>query len=140
MIKRNRHSFVPHLALPISSKAITLIVALGVAGAALSEEAAPEVSGGTAKQAAGSSALEEIVVTATRRSESIQDVPMSISAVSQADLENAGADWVDAEVVVDRGLVTSRRPDDLPAFNRKMLEEFAEGRHERGSAAEGARA
>ena len=58
----------------------------------------------------------------------------------RTDLENAGADWVDAEVVVDRGLVTSRRPDDLPAFNRKMLEEFAEGRHERGSAAEGARA
>jgi len=49
----------------------------------------------------------------------------------KTDLENAGADWVDAEVVVDRGLVTSRRPDDLPAFNRKMLEEFASGRHER---------
>jgi protease I len=47
----------------------------------------------------------------------------------KTDLQNAGADWVDAEVVVDRGLVTSRKPDDLPAFNRKMLEEFAEGRH-----------
>ena len=47
----------------------------------------------------------------------------------RTDLQNAGADWVDAEVVVDRGLVTSRKPDDLPAFNRKMLEEFAEGRH-----------
>lgn len=46
------------------------------------------------------------------------------------DLENAGADWVDEEVVVDNGLVTSRKPDDIPAFNRKMLEEFAEGRHE----------
>ncbi|MET0553190.1 MAG: type 1 glutamine amidotransferase domain-containing protein [Vicinamibacteria bacterium] len=46
----------------------------------------------------------------------------------KTDLENAGADWVDAEVVVDRGLVTSRKPDDLAAFNRKMLEEFAEGR------------
>jgi protease I len=45
------------------------------------------------------------------------------------DLKNAGADWVNEEVVVDRGLVTSRGPDDLPAFNRKMLEEFAEGQH-----------
>jgi deglycase len=49
----------------------------------------------------------------------------------QADLENAGAHWVDQQVVVDQGLITSRKPDDLPAFNRKMLEEFAEGRHER---------
>jgi len=45
------------------------------------------------------------------------------------DLKNAGADWVDEEVVVDNGLVTSRKPDDLPAFNRKMIEEFAEGVH-----------
>jgi len=49
----------------------------------------------------------------------------------QADLTNAGAHWVDQQVVVDQGLVTSRKPDDLPAFNRKMVEEFAEGRHER---------
>ena len=48
------------------------------------------------------------------------------------DLRNAGADWVDSECVVDNGLVTSRKPDDLPAFNRKMIEEFAEGRHEPG--------
>jgi protease I len=48
----------------------------------------------------------------------------------QTDLRNAGATWVDEEVVVDQGLVTSRKPDDLPAFNDKMLEEFAEGRHE----------
>jgi protease I len=45
------------------------------------------------------------------------------------DLLNAGADWVDKEVVVDQGLVTSRKPDDLPAFCAKMIEEFAEGRH-----------
>lgn len=45
------------------------------------------------------------------------------------DLENAGADWEDAEVVVDQGLVTSRNPDDLPAFNDKLLEEVCEGRH-----------
>jgi protease I len=48
----------------------------------------------------------------------------------QMDLKNAGALWVDEEVVVDAGLVTSRNPDDIPAFNRKMVEEFAEGRHD----------
>jgi protease I len=47
----------------------------------------------------------------------------------QTDLKNAGARWVDQEVVVDNGLVTSRNPNDIPAFNRKMIEEFAEGRH-----------
>lgn len=47
----------------------------------------------------------------------------------KTDLINAGADWVDQEVVVDNGLVTSRKPDDLPAFNRKMIEEFGEGVH-----------
>jgi protease I len=45
------------------------------------------------------------------------------------DLINAGARWVDQEVVNDHGLVTSRKPDDIPAFNRKMIEEFGEGRH-----------
>jgi protease I len=45
------------------------------------------------------------------------------------DLVNAGANWVDERVVVDNGLVTSRRPDDIPAFNDKMIEEFAEGHH-----------
>ena len=43
----------------------------------------------------------------------------------EADLRNAGAEWVDEEVVVDRGLVTSRKPDDLPAFCSKMIEQFA---------------
>ena len=47
----------------------------------------------------------------------------------QTDLKNAGAHWVDEEVVVDNGLVTSRKPDDLPAFNKKMIEEIAEGVH-----------
>ena len=47
----------------------------------------------------------------------------------QTDLRNAGATWVDQEVVVDQGLVTSRKPDDIPAFNAKMIEEFAEGKH-----------
>jgi protease I len=48
----------------------------------------------------------------------------------KTDLVNAGAEWVDDEVVVDRGLVSSRWPDDLPAFNAKLIEEFAEGIHE----------
>jgi protease I len=52
----------------------------------------------------------------------------------QTDIRNAGGDWVDQEVVVDNGLVTSRKPDDLPAFNAKIVEEFAEGRHERQAA------
>lgn len=47
----------------------------------------------------------------------------------QADLRNAGADWVDEPVVVDNGLVTSRKPDDLPQFCDRMIEEFSEGRH-----------
>jgi protease I len=45
------------------------------------------------------------------------------------DLKNAGADWTDQEVVTHNGLVTSRKPADIPAFNRKMIEEFAEGVH-----------
>jgi protease I len=49
----------------------------------------------------------------------------------KTDLRNAGAQWVDQECVTDNGLVTSRKPDDIPAFNRKMIEEFAEGRHEK---------
>lgn len=53
----------------------------------------------------------------------------------RTDLINAGAQWVGEEVVVDQGLVTSRKPDDIPAFSRKMIEEFAEGRHDRRKAA-----
>jgi protease I len=48
----------------------------------------------------------------------------------RTDIRNAGAEWVDREVVTDKGLVTSRKPDDIPAFSRKMIEEFAEGVHE----------
>jgi protease I len=47
----------------------------------------------------------------------------------ETDLENAGAEWTDAQVVVDRGIVTSRKPDDIPAFAEKMIEEIAEGQH-----------
>jgi deglycase len=48
----------------------------------------------------------------------------------ETDIRNAGGNWVDEEVVVDSGLVTSRKPDDIPAFNAKIIEEFAEGIHE----------
>src|SRR5258705_287650 len=46
----------------------------------------------------------------------------------RTDLRNAGAKWVDEKVVVDKGIVTSRKPEDIPAFNQKMIEEFAAGR------------
>ena len=48
----------------------------------------------------------------------------------RTDIRNAGGEWADEQVIVDQGLVTSRKPDDLPAFNQKMLEEFEEGAHE----------
>ena len=47
----------------------------------------------------------------------------------KTDLKNAGADWVDEQVVVDNGLVSSRKPDDIPAFNAKMIEVFKQGAH-----------
>jgi protease I len=53
----------------------------------------------------------------------------SVKSIS-IDLKNAGAIWEDSEVVVDNGLVTSRTPEDLPAFNAKMVEEINEGKHE----------
>jgi len=54
---------------------------------------------------------------------------MTSYASLQTDLRNAGADWVDEQVVVDQGLVTSRTPDDLPAFDAKVVEEIGEGAH-----------
>ena len=51
----------------------------------------------------------------------------------RTDIVNAGGDWVDQQVVTDRGVVSSRKPDDLPAFCAKVIEEFAEGTHERAA-------
>lgn len=62
--------------------------------------------------------------------ESVKGREMTSYASIKIDLENAGARWVDREVVTDNGLVTSRTPDDLPAFNAKIIEEILEGQHE----------
>lgn len=59
----------------------------------------------------------------------VEDRIMTSWPSLKTDLENAGVQWVDQEVVVDLGWVTSRKPDDIPAFNKKMIEEFREGKH-----------
>ena len=59
----------------------------------------------------------------------VRDRKLTSWPTLQTDIRNAGGNWVDQRVVVDSGLVTSRKPDDIPAFNDKMIEEFAEGRH-----------
>lgn len=59
----------------------------------------------------------------------VRDRRMTSYPSLKTDLRNAGAEWVDEEVVVDAGLVSSRTPDDLPAFNAKTVEEIAEGEH-----------
>ncbi|WP_138444599.1 type 1 glutamine amidotransferase domain-containing protein [Sinomonas susongensis] len=61
--------------------------------------------------------------------ELVKDRNMTSYASLESDLKNAGANWVDEEVVTDRGLTTSRNPGDLEAFCSKMLEEISEGRH-----------
>ncbi|SDW71921.1 type 1 glutamine amidotransferase domain-containing protein [Aequorivita viscosa] len=62
--------------------------------------------------------------------EVVEGRKMTSYASIRKDLENAGAHWVDEEVVVDEAFVTSRNPDDLPAFNSKLIEEIKEGKHE----------
>lgn len=66
----------------------------------------------------------------------VKGVEMTSWPSLKTDLKNAGAHWVDKEVVVDQGIVSSRKPDDLPAFCKKMVEEFKEGRHQQRHAAE----
>jgi protease I len=60
----------------------------------------------------------------------VRDRTLTSYPAIQTDVRNAGGNWVDEEVHVDQGLVTSRKPDDLPAFTKKLVEEIAEGRHE----------
>jgi deglycase len=60
----------------------------------------------------------------------VRDVTITSWPSLQTDVRNAGGTWVDEEVVTDQGVVTSRNPDDIPAFSQKMVEEFQEGRHE----------
>jgi protease I len=60
----------------------------------------------------------------------VRDRKLTSWPTLQTDIRNAGGNWVDEEVVVDQGLVTSRKPDDIPAFSKKMIEEFAEGKHQ----------
>jgi protease I len=59
----------------------------------------------------------------------VRDRKLTSWPTLQTDIRNAGGNWVDEQVVVDQGLVTSRKPDDIPAFNDKMIEEFCEGKH-----------
>ena len=59
----------------------------------------------------------------------VRDRTLTSWPAIQTDVKNAGGHWVNEEVVVDNGLVSSRKPDDIPAFNKKMIEEFCEGKH-----------
>ena len=59
----------------------------------------------------------------------VRDRKLTSWPTLQTDIRTAGGNWVDEQVVVDQGLVTSRKPDDIPAFNKKMIEEFCEGKH-----------
>ena len=59
----------------------------------------------------------------------VRDRKLTSWPTLQTDIRNAGGNWVDEQVVVDQGLVTSRKPDDIPAFVDKMIEEFCEGKH-----------
>jgi protease I len=68
----------------------------------------------------------------------VRDRKMTSWPSLETDIRNAGGNWLDREVVVDQGLVTSRKPDDIPAFNERMIEEFSEGVHDRNKEQAGA--
>ena len=70
------------------------------------------------------------------QADAVRDRKMTSYKSIRKDVENAGAHWVDEEVVADNGIVTSRNPDDLPAFVSKIVEEVQAGRHHRRAAAE----
>ena len=61
----------------------------------------------------------------------VRDLQLTSWPSLQTDIRNAGGSWTDSEVIVDQGVVTSRKPDDIPAFSSKMIEEFGEGVHQR---------
>ncbi|WP_298913688.1 type 1 glutamine amidotransferase domain-containing protein [uncultured Algimonas sp.] len=61
----------------------------------------------------------------------VQGLNMTSYPSIKTDMRNAGANWFDSETVTDNGIVTSRKPSDIPAFNKKLVEEIKEGRHER---------
>jgi protease I len=67
----------------------------------------------------------------------VRDLTITSWPSLQTDVRNAGGTWVDQEVVTDQGVVTSRKPDDIPAFSKKMIEEFQEGRHQRSQSLAG---
>jgi protease I len=63
----------------------------------------------------------------------VKDLTITSWPSLRTDVMNAGGTWVDKQVITDQGVVTSRKPDDIPAFNPKMIEEFQEGRHPRST-------
>ncbi len=64
----------------------------------------------------------------------VKDLNLTSWPAIKTDVKNAGGNWIDKEVVTEQGIVTSRKPDDIPAFNEKMLEELGEGKHQRHAA------
>jgi protease I len=64
----------------------------------------------------------------------VKGLKMTSWPTLKTDLKNAGANWVDEQVVVDRGIVSSRKPDDIPAFSKTLIEEIGEGKHQKGAA------
>ena len=63
--------------------------------------------------------------------DAVEDTTLTSWPSLETDIENAGGNWVDEQVVADNGVVTSRKPDDIPAFNQKLIEEISEGVHAR---------